>query len=273
MAWSATPSSASTASRTPPSTAPSAFSLGEFQIAALQGDSSTTYNHTPFSITYLTNKVNDEAPSPNETPIVIKGFLDGTIKGANQSNVTASFDPTSIPKFQTGLFANELKVLDSPLSLVPSSSGGLTTRSAGRCDPDDQPDPQPRRLAVPDDAGGSRAAAPAPCRAAGLIRPPGALVRSRVASRRSPRSPSTPRGSVGALTGRFARAWLTPSCRWAPLRGPLAPCARRRVAWTACPPVTLVPHRALVGRPPVPPRHLTGAIREGVWSPGGGGRQ
>jgi hypothetical protein len=110
--------------------APSAFSLGEFQVAGLQPGSTTTYTNTPFEITYLTNQVNGAAPSPNETPIQIHGLLNGTITGDNQSNVTATFDASSIPQFQTGLYANTLTVLNSPLSLVPNSAGGLTTAQA-----------------------------------------------------------------------------------------------------------------------------------------------
>jgi hypothetical protein len=112
-------------------TAPSSFSLGEFQVAALPTGSSTTYTNTPFHITYLTNKVDGAVPSTNSTPITISGVLNGTITKGSQSDVVATFTPTSLPAFQTGNFSDTLNILDSPLSLVPSSTNnGLTTAQA-----------------------------------------------------------------------------------------------------------------------------------------------
>src|SRR5215218_10258490 len=73
--------------------APSAFSLGDFQVAALPDAQSTTYTNTPFHITYLANTINGVAPAPNETPIQVSGVLNGDITGSNQSNVVATFDP------------------------------------------------------------------------------------------------------------------------------------------------------------------------------------
>lgn len=112
-------------------TAPSSFSLGEFLVAALPNGVSTSYTNTPFHITYLTNKVDSEVPTVNGTPITINGVLNGTVNGASQSDVVATFDPSSLSPFQTGNFSNTLKLLDSPLSLVPSTTnGGRTTAQA-----------------------------------------------------------------------------------------------------------------------------------------------
>jgi hypothetical protein len=112
-------------------TAPSSFSLGEFQVAALPDGVSTTYSNTPFHITYLANKVDGSVPDPNGTPITISGVLNGTITGGSQSDVVATFNPSTNTPFTTGNFSNTLNVLDSTVSLVPSSTNsGLTTAQA-----------------------------------------------------------------------------------------------------------------------------------------------
>lgn len=101
---------------------PSAFSLGDFQVAALPSGGSTTYVDTPFHITFLANSVNGEVPNPNDTPFQITGTLNGTITGASQSSVVAKFDPLTDPSFVTGNFLNTLSFTDNPLSLVPSTT-------------------------------------------------------------------------------------------------------------------------------------------------------
>jgi hypothetical protein len=112
-------------------TAPSAFSLGEFQVAAMPSGTTTTYHNTPFHITYLTNQVDGAVPSINGTPVTINGVLNGTVTGGTQSSVTATFSPTTLPAFQTGNFSDTLNLLDSPVSLVPSTTNsGLTTAQA-----------------------------------------------------------------------------------------------------------------------------------------------
>ncbi len=112
-------------------TAPSAFSLGEFQVAGLPDGSSTSYTDTPFSITYLVNKVDGSVPSINQSPITIKGVLNGSVSSSSQSDVVATFDPASIAAFQTGSYLNTLKIKDNALSLVPSSTNsGRTTAQA-----------------------------------------------------------------------------------------------------------------------------------------------
>jgi hypothetical protein len=111
--------------------APSAFSLGDFQVAALPGGVSTTYTNTPFHITFLANTVNGATPNPNETPLQLSGTLNGTVTGGSQSAVVAKFDPLPNPSFVTGNFLNTLSFTDNPLSLVPSSTNnGHTSAQA-----------------------------------------------------------------------------------------------------------------------------------------------
>jgi hypothetical protein len=110
---------------------PSFFSLGDFQVAALPAGQSTTYDHTPFHITLIVDKADGSVPSPNDTPIVINGELNGTITGPKQSTVRATFDAVGSPSFQTGQFLNILTLPDSGLYLVPSTTNnGVTTAEA-----------------------------------------------------------------------------------------------------------------------------------------------
>lgn len=110
---------------------PSAFSLGQFVVANLPDGQSTTYTNTPFSITFLANTVDGATPSPNQTPIVVTGELNGTITGANQSDVEATFDPIKNSTFLTGSLTNTMSIPNSPLSLVPSTTNdGHTSAQA-----------------------------------------------------------------------------------------------------------------------------------------------
>jgi len=108
---------------------PSSFSLGDFQVAALPPGQKATYTNTPFHITYLVNSVDgseDDKPS-----LRISGVLNGTIGGANQSDVRAMFDPITNANFQTGSFSNALSITDNPLTLVPSTTNsGQTSAQA-----------------------------------------------------------------------------------------------------------------------------------------------
>jgi len=112
--------------------APSNFSLGDFQVAALPTGQTATYKDTPFHITYLVNSLDDgSTPNPNETPIQVSGVLNGTVMGGNQSHVVAKFDPITKPNFTTGGFKNTLSITDNPLTLVPSSTNhGQTSAQA-----------------------------------------------------------------------------------------------------------------------------------------------
>jgi hypothetical protein len=112
-------------------TTPSALSLGTFVVGYQPAQTTTTYDHTPFSITYTAQKVNGEVPDPNGTPTTITGFLNGKVTGPDQSSVVATFDPIEKPNFLTGDYANTLSVLDPQVSLVPSTTNsGQTTAQA-----------------------------------------------------------------------------------------------------------------------------------------------
>jgi PEP-CTERM motif len=111
-------------------TTPSSLSLGEFQVATLPTGSQTDYNNTPFSITY--NPVTIAGQNYTGGPITITGTLSGNVTGS-QSSVVATFNSITSPVFTSadGTYLNTLSVLNSPLALVPSSAGGITTVQAG----------------------------------------------------------------------------------------------------------------------------------------------
>ena len=127
--------------------APSAFSLGEFQITALQGDSSTTYNHTPFSITYLTNKVNDEAVAERDADRDqgVPRRHDQGGESVERDGVVRPDEHPQVPDRavrQRAEGAGQPAVAGAVLERRPDDGG------AGRCDPDDQPDPEPTTVAL-----------------------------------------------------------------------------------------------------------------------------
>jgi len=111
-------------------TAPSDLSLGQFVVAALPEGQSTSYTNTPFKISFIDQMVNGVKETPNGTPIVLTGVLNGMVKGSGQNNVKATFDKTDASVFQTGSFNDTLKILDSPLHLVPATDGGKTSAQA-----------------------------------------------------------------------------------------------------------------------------------------------
>ncbi|GAC1470189.1 MAG: hypothetical protein NVSMB9_15040 [Isosphaeraceae bacterium] len=150
---------------------PSALSLAAFQAKALGEGQSVTYNNTPFHIKFGADSVNGVSTfSPNQTPIDIVGHLNGTLTGAKQSNVLATFDKppgstdtdsTSVSDtasakdsdgyvFRTGLYTNTLQVPESALAIAPSSSGnGLTTvQGILNSNPIGAPVPEPSTLVL-----------------------------------------------------------------------------------------------------------------------------
>lgn len=123
---------------------PSSLSLGAFQASALGAGESATYDHTPFHIMFRADSVNGHPDfTPNQTPVDIKGYLNGTLNGSNQSTVMATFDKPladgvatdpATYKFQTGLYTNTLKLPDNPLLIVPSTTNNGVTTAQGILD-------------------------------------------------------------------------------------------------------------------------------------------
>ncbi len=130
-----------------PDDPPANFSLGEFLVGALPAGVSTVYTDTPFSITYISQQVNDETPSVNETPITLTGVLNGVVTGSNYSSVTATFEPIDKTVFRTGDFLNTLTVPNA-VWLAPSTTNGGKNSAQGKLVAEASPIPEPTSIAV-----------------------------------------------------------------------------------------------------------------------------
>jgi len=121
--------------------------LGAFQVTSLPSDQVTTYNNTPFNITFVPSAF-DNKPLGASDPIMLTGHLNGTITGSYQSNVKVSFDPPTNPSFAFGAGTGTLNLLkDDQKLLVPSSAGGTTTLEASIA-PTQVPAPEPSTIAL-----------------------------------------------------------------------------------------------------------------------------
>ena len=128
--------------------------LGEFQVAPLGANQSTTYNNTPFSFTLIPSAYNGAPLSEpsNFSPLTVTGVLNGTETGDSQSNVIATFDPIKNDTFQLGSATSTLAGLPSQVLLVPHSAGGVTTlegaiNTVGTVNPT-APVPEPSTIAL-----------------------------------------------------------------------------------------------------------------------------
>jgi hypothetical protein len=129
-------------------TTPSALSLGTFVVAPLAGGESTSYDHTPFAITFGTLSVDETTPLTLPEPITVTGVLNGTLNGKDQSSVIAVFDPITNPNFAMGDLFGTLSVLDPQVSLVPSTTNEGKTTAQGFLTVQAKPIPEPTSIAV-----------------------------------------------------------------------------------------------------------------------------
>ncbi|MEW4569483.1 PEP-CTERM sorting domain-containing protein [Tautonia sp. JC769] len=122
---------------------PSNVSFGEFQVLPdLGANVSTTYDNTPFTVALTVGEVNGSVPNLNQTPIFIDAFLNGTITGETQSNVTATFDldPENLPTFQVDDFIFTITKID-PVDIAPFTTNGGRTSIQGRIEAVQIPEP------------------------------------------------------------------------------------------------------------------------------------
>ncbi len=101
------------------------FDLGQFMVSSLPAGTSTTYTNVPYEIAFYENTLNGTNPSPNETPIVMHGFLNGTIIGGSTPQFSSTIDPvlfssangpsfpTTTALFRTGGLLNGIDVTAS----------------------------------------------------------------------------------------------------------------------------------------------------------------
>ena len=104
-------------------------SMGYFQVTGQAAGQSTTYDNTPFSITYSPGSIDGNAITG---AIKITGVLNGTVTGSNYSTVIATFNPVTSNSFQTvdngNLVTSTLSIPQGSLFLVPSTTfNGETT--------------------------------------------------------------------------------------------------------------------------------------------------
>jgi len=126
--------------------------LGSFQVAALPTGQSTTYNNTPFSITFAPSSYNNIALT-DSTPVTVTGTLSGQITGSYQSSVKVSFNPVTDGAFKIAGAPSTLNMLQNDQKLlVPASAGGGTTlegmiTTTGTPNPE-APVPEPSTIAL-----------------------------------------------------------------------------------------------------------------------------
>lgn len=113
-------------------TAPSTLSLGTFVVSALADGQTTTYNHTPFAMSFAIKTVNGINVAAVPQLLTLTGFLNGTVTGSNLSTVIAQFDPVTDGTIVLGPEMSVVLSLPSPQrSLVPSTTfGGQSTAEA-----------------------------------------------------------------------------------------------------------------------------------------------
>lgn len=131
----------------------SAFSIGTFTVSAPPSGTST-YTNIPFQILFKTEAVNGSTVSPNETPVVLTGMLNGTVTaGASGSSpvstLMATFNapifasgstppfPVNVMPFQTGNLMNFLSVTNSSSLSQPVEANLITS-----------PVPEPSSIAI-----------------------------------------------------------------------------------------------------------------------------
>ncbi len=105
--------------------------LGNFVISPLAANTSTSYDNTPFKISFLPASYNNDTTVSKDAPVVLTGFLNGVVNGMSSSTVQASFNP--VPNGMVGLGSRNGQFLaaDRSLLLAPSTSNSGTTSAQG----------------------------------------------------------------------------------------------------------------------------------------------
>ena len=127
------------------------FDLGRFVVAPLPTGTSTTYNGTPFDITFMANGVNG-VPMGNSTPVDLRGTFFGTITGGTTSTLLVYMDDlarpavyppiNNFPTFQIGNLLSSIN--DTPhggVGFSIAASGGSMTLQAALVDVEVVPEP------------------------------------------------------------------------------------------------------------------------------------
>lgn len=124
------------------------LSLGTFVVAPLANGQTTTYNHTPFAISYATHQVNGLDISASQPLLTLTGFLNGQVTGPDQSSVVATFDPITNPELHLTPTLNGFLSLPSPQrTLVPSTTFSGQSTAEGFVIVRAAPVPEPTTIA------------------------------------------------------------------------------------------------------------------------------
>ncbi len=69
----------------------SSLDLGRFEVVAATSGAATVYDHTPFAIALRVEALDGASPVAGRDPVVVHGWLDGTVGGAHPSPLVAYF--------------------------------------------------------------------------------------------------------------------------------------------------------------------------------------
>ncbi|WP_435009445.1 PEP-CTERM sorting domain-containing protein [Tundrisphaera lichenicola] len=139
----------------------SSFELGRFVIDPLPNGSQTTYDHTPFELTFTPRSV-DGVAVPDATPVVLRGLISGTIDGGGTSNAHYWIDRLTYPLEETPPFPSYVdpfpagnltaSIFDAPgaSTRLPSSTegGSMALRAVIQAVPSPEPVPEPGPMAL-----------------------------------------------------------------------------------------------------------------------------
>jgi hypothetical protein len=109
------------------------FDLGRFEVAPMAPGTTMTYHFTPFDLSFATRSV-DGVATPEARPVVVRGWIDGTITGDDPSKLKILFPGINqsedspfpgIAAFPAGHLLNYLDAAPgSSWSLQPPADGG-----------------------------------------------------------------------------------------------------------------------------------------------------
>jgi len=123
-------------------------SLGNFVIAPLGPDVSTTYKNTNFQISFLPASYGSTSVT-SDAPVVLSGVLNGVVDGPAISTVTATFNPVQSGMINLGGNGTaEFSLPTSTLLLSPSTSNSGTTSAQGLLTLAESPVPEPSTIAL-----------------------------------------------------------------------------------------------------------------------------
>ena len=117
-------------------------SLGNFVIQALGDGKTTTYENTPIQINFQPVSFGGTSLT-SDSPVVIKGVLNGKVNGPSSSTVTATFNSPSPSMFSlgSGNGTAEFSLPTTTLLLAPSTSNGGQTTAQGLVTSESVPEP------------------------------------------------------------------------------------------------------------------------------------